>query len=205
MPLLSHVAKSGVALGFILALFLGFQASEGSAPLKPAVGWQLDPVHSFGLFRVQHMNAGMFWGRFNDVTGTISHHEDGSMPPQLNVRCMVESIDTGSEKLDRTMLGPKWFNGKEHEAMTFVSTSGEKIDATHWTLKGDLTIAGISREVEVITELTGIGGGPQGRKIGFECTVEINRNAFGIRILRGAIGDTVRLVVGLEGDEIKAE
>ena len=36
-------------------------------------------------------------------------------------------------------------------------------------------------------------------------TVEINRNAFGIRILRGAIGDKVRLVVGLEGDEIKAE
>ena len=56
-----------------------------------------------------------------------------------------------------------------------------------------------------MTELTGIGGGPQGRKIGFECTVEINRNAFGIRILRGAIGDKVRLVVGLEGDEIKAE
>ena len=151
------------------------------------------------------MNAGMFWGRFNDVTGTISHHEDGSEPPQLVVSCAVESIDTGSEKLDRTMLGPKWFNGKEHKAMTFVSTSGEQIDSTHWKLKGDLTIAGVSREVEVMTELTGIGGGPQGRKIGFECTVEINRNAFGIRILRGAIGDKVRLVVGLEGDEIKAE
>ena len=173
--------------------------------VQAPISWKLDPVHSFGLFRVQHMNAGMFWGRFNDVTGTITHHEDGSMPPQLEVRCAVESIDTGSEKLDRTMLGPKWFNGKEHEAMAFVSTSGEQIDATHWKLKGDLTIAGVSREVEVMTELTGIGGGPQGRKIGFECTVEINRNAFGIRILRGAIGDKVRLVVGLEGDEIKAE
>jgi len=173
--------------------------------VQAPISWKLDPVHSFGLFRVQHMNAGMFWGRFNDVTGTITHHEDGSTPPQLEVRCAVESIDTGSEKLDRTMLGPKWFNGKEHEAMAFVSTSGEQIDATHWKLKGDLTIAGVSREVEVMTELTGIGGGPQGRKIGFECTVEINRNAFGIRILRGAIGDKVRLVVGLEGDEIKAE
>ena len=59
------------------------------------------------------MNAGMFWGRFNDVTGTITHQEDGSAPPQLQVRCAVESIDTGSEKLDRTMLGPKWFNGKD--------------------------------------------------------------------------------------------
>ena len=173
--------------------------------VQAPISWKLDPVHSFGLFRVQHMNAGMFWGRFNDVTGTITHHEDGSEPPQLVVGCAVESIDTGSEKLDRTMLGPKWFNGKEHKAMTFVSTSGEQIDSTHWKLKGDLTIAGVSREVEVMTELTGIGGGPQGRKIGFECTVEINRNAFGIRILRGAIGDKVRLVVGLEGDEIKAE
>ena len=89
--------------------------------------------------------------------------------------------------------------------MTFVSSAGEKIDETHWRLKGDLTIAGVTREVDVMTELTGIGGGPQGRKIGFECTLEINRNAFGIRILRGAIGDKVRLVVGLEADERKAE
>ena len=188
--------------GLLIVITLPLHAQSAT---QGPVSWQLDPVHSFGLFRVHHMNAGMFWGRFNDVTGTVSHREDGSAPPQLEVRCAVESIDTGSEKLDRTMLGPKWFNGKEHEAMTFVSTSGEKIDDTHWKLQGDLTIAGVSREVEVMTELTGIGGGPQGRKIGFECTVEINRNAFGIRILRGAIGDKVRLVVGLEGDEIKAE
>lgn len=188
--------------GLLIVITLPLHAQPAT---QGPVSWQLDPVHSFGLFRVHHMNAGMFWGRFNDVTGTVSHREDGSAPPQLEVRCAVESIDTGSEKLDRTMLGPKWFNGKEHEAMTFVSTSGEKIDDTHWKLQGDLTIAGVSREVEVMTELTGIGGGPQGRKIGFECTVEINRNAFGIRILRGAIGDKVRLVVGLEGDEIKAE
>ena len=188
--------------GLLITVTLPLHAKPS---VQTSVSWQLDPVHSFGLFRVQHMNAGMFWGRFNNVTGTITHHEDGSMPPKLEVHCAVESIDTGSEKLDRTMLGPKWFNGKEHEAMTFVSTSGEKIDSTHWKLKGDLTIAGVSREVEVMTELTGIGGGPQGRKIGFECTVEINRNAFGIRILRGAIGDKVRLVVGLEGDEMKTE
>ena len=173
--------------GLLIVITLPLHAQSAT---QGPVSWQLDPVHSFGLFRVHHMNAGMFWGRFNDVTGTVSHREDGSAPPQLEVRCAVES---------------KWFNGKEHEAMTFVSTSGEKIDDTHWKLQGDLTIAGVSREVEVMTELTGIGGGPQGRKIGFECTVEINRNAFGIRILRGAIGDKVRLVVGLEGDEIKAE
>ncbi len=146
--------------GLLITLVVPLHAqSSGQAP----VVWKLDPIHSFGLFRVQHMNAGMFWGRFNDVTGTITHQEDGSAPPQLQVRCAVESIDTGSEKLDRTMLGPKWFNGKEHEAMTFVSTSGEQVDATHWKLKGELTIAGVSREVEVMTELTGIGGGPQGR------------------------------------------
>ena len=201
MRLMPKIWTAVVAV--LLASFaLPLQAHPSqAAPVK----WQLDPVHSFGLFRVQHMNAGMFWGRFNDVTGTIVHHEDGSEPPKLDVRCAVESIDTGSEKLDRTMLGPKWFNGKEHEAMTFVSSAGEKIDETHWRLKGDLTIAGVTREVEVMTELTGIGGGPQGRKIGFECTLEINRNAFGIRILRGAIGDKVRLVVGLEADERKAE
>ena len=90
--------------GLLISLALPLHAQPAS---RARVSWQLDPVHSFGLFRVQHMNAGMFWGRFNDVTGTITHQEDGSAPPQLQVRCAVESIDTGSEKLDRTMLGPK--------------------------------------------------------------------------------------------------
>ena len=145
--------------GLLITVTLPLHAKPS---VQTSVSWQLDPVHSFGLFRVQHMNAGMFWGRFNNVTGTITHHEDGSMPPKLEVHCAVESIDTGSEKLDRTRLGPKWFNGKEHEAMTFVSTSGEKIDSTHWKLKGDLTIAGVSREVEVMTELTGMVAGLEG-------------------------------------------
>lgn len=196
----SYRTVAGVILAFLL--MNGSSEIHGRAPRASMGTWNLDPVHSFGLFRVQHMNAGMFWGRFNNVTGTVKHDEEGGGVPSFEVFCEVESIDTGSEKLDRTMLGPKWFNGKEHESMVFVSKEGEKIDATHWKMSGVLTIAGVTREVEVMTELTGIGGGPQGRKIGFECTLEINRNAFGIRILRGAIGDTVRLVVGLEGDEV---
>ena len=44
-------------------------ATQASA--APQV-WTVDDTHSMALFRVQHMGAGMFWGRFDGVTGTIT-------------------------------------------------------------------------------------------------------------------------------------
>ena len=72
--------------------------------VQAPISWKLDPVHSFGLFRVQHMNAGMFWGRFNDVTGTITHHEDGSAPPSWKSAARLKA----STRAVKSWIGPCW-------------------------------------------------------------------------------------------------
>ena len=42
-------------------------------PEMPAGDYTVDSVHSVALFRVQHAQAGQFWGRFNDVQGTVTY------------------------------------------------------------------------------------------------------------------------------------
>ena len=96
--------------------------------------------------------------------------------------------------------------------MQFISVIGDnaatRVSERHWKVKGDLTIRGVTRPVEVDCVVTGIGKGPLGKKVGFECTLEIKRSDFGmkwgIETPPKVLGDAVRLVIGLEGDEKKA-
>jgi polyisoprenoid-binding protein YceI len=57
--------------------------------------------------------------------------------------------------------------------------------------------------------MVGIGKGPTGQKVGFECLFEINRADFGMKwgidAPKGALGNSVKMVIALEGDVAKAK
>ena len=55
-----------------LALAIGSLAVTAAVEPPPeGVAYTIDGVHSKALFRVQHLGAGRFWGRFNDVSGKV--------------------------------------------------------------------------------------------------------------------------------------
>ena len=148
------------------------------------------------------MGAGMFWGRFNQVTGTMTTSEDGSVAPVMDVTVDVESVDTGTEKLDRTLMGPNFFDSKEFPSITFKSTGAEPDGNGGWKLSGDLTMLGVTKPVVAEVVLTGVKGSPVMKKAGYEAIFSIKRTDFGMEwgVKNGALGDEVRLIVGLEGD-----
>lgn len=169
-----------------------------------AMTFTLDPVHCMANFRVQHMGAGMFWGRFNAVSGTIETKDEGRIPLAFDVSIEVDSIDTGTEKLDRTLMSPNFFDEKEFSTITFKSSSLKPIEGRDgaYTVSGDLTLLGTTKPIEAIIERTGVNGNPVMRKAGYEAIFTIKRSDFGMTwgVDNGALGDDVRLVVGLEGD-----
>lgn len=164
--------------------------------------WKLDPVHCMAMFRVQHQGAGPFWGRFNQIDGTVTYPRDDAAGPTFEISIPVASVDTGSSKLDGTLMGPNFFNGREFETMTFASTGVERLGPRSWTAKGDLTILGVTKPIEAAVEVTGVAGSPVVAKGGFEVTFTIKRSDFGMTwgVANGALGDDVRIVVGLEGE-----
>jgi polyisoprenoid-binding protein YceI len=166
------------------------------------IEFNLDPVHCMVNFRIHHAGAGMFWGRFNDVTGTFVTSEDGSAAPSMNVSVAVDSVDTGTEKLDRTLLGPNFFDSKEFETITFKSTKAEADGEGRWKITGSMTLLGVTKEVDATVEMTGLKGNPVIKKAGYEATLTIKRSDFGMEwgVKNGALGDEVRLIIGLEGD-----
>ncbi|MDP7028874.1 MAG: YceI family protein [Phycisphaerales bacterium] len=190
-----------VAAGIALAGLLGAQASQTPASVAPPEQWTLDPVHSAALFRIHHAGAGRFWGRFNDVSGTVDWNRDDSAAPEFAVAVAAESIDTGNTKLDGHLKAPDFFNAREFESITFNSTGGERLGERRWRITGDMTLLGVTKPIEAEVEVTGVVGSPVMAKAGWEAKFEIDRSAFGMDwgIDRGALSDDVQLIVALEG------
>lgn len=187
---------------------------DPKAPAAPAAAAApatitLDPVHSLALFRVQHLGAGFFWGRFNELAGTATWSLDDSTAPVFDVTVDVKKVDTGSEKLDGNLQGPNFFNQAEFPTMTFKSKSAKKLGDRHYTVTGDLMLRGVTKSIDVDCTVTGVGKAPTGQKVGFECVFTINRADYGMKwgidAPKGAVGNEVKMTIALEGDVAKAK
>ncbi len=198
-----------IILSLCAALTAIISIAAGPRPLSvqddgEVMTFTLDPVHCMANFRVQHMGAGMFWGRFNAVSGSMETTEEGRVPRAFDVTIDVDSIDTGTEKLDRTLMSPNFFDEKEFSTITFTSTSLKPVEGRDgvYLVSGDLTLLGVTKPIESTIELTGVNGNPVMKKAGYEAIFTIKRSDFGMTwgVDNGALGDEVRLVVGLEGD-----
>ena len=209
VPVLALAAIKPTAAPIAVMQPVALAAQPYPAAQNAAAAMTFDPVHSMALFRIQHLEAGQFWGRFNGVEGSVSWPLDDASAPMIKAIAKVERVDTGSEKLDGNLKGPNFFNAKEFPEIAFTTTAGTRVGERHWTLTGDLSLHGVTKPVTVDCVVTGVGKGPTGKKVGFECQLTIKRSEFGmtwgIEKPPKALGDEVKLVIGLEADETKAE
>lgn len=210
--------RAALAFSFLAFASLGVGSIAASAPraqdapaaasaaLAPST-ITLDPVHSMAVFRIQHLGAGFFWGRFNEVSGTVRWPLDDSAAPSFDVVAEVRKVDTGSAKLDGNLQGPSFFNEAEFPTISFKSTGATRKGDRHYTVTGDLTLRGVTKSIEVDCVVTGIGKGPAGQKVGFECTFALKRSDYGMKwgidAPKGALGDEVKMIIALEGDVAK--
>lgn len=185
------------------------QAAPAAASVPAASNsrsWKVDDVHSMAMFRVQHIGAGMFWGRFDDVSGTVT--TTGAGPDSLSFDISIDpaSISSGNDKLNGHLKSPDFFSVKEFPSMTFKSTSAKRGADGMWDVTGDLTMHGVTKPITAKVEVTGMSKGRGGDVAGFEASFVVDRSQFGMNygVEKGAIGKDVRVIVGLEvGAEAK--
>jgi polyisoprenoid-binding protein YceI len=192
------LALSSALLGGTAAI--GANPNQAPAAETPNDGkWSIDPVHSKALFRVMHLGAGAFWGKFDDVTGSITYY-GGEKAPEFDVSIAIESVHSGNESLDKHLKSPDFFNAKEFPAMTFKSTKGIQTAPGTWEVCGQLTMHGQTHEACATVTMTGSADMGRGPKAGFEATFTIKRSQWGMTygVEKGSLGDEVRVIVALE-------
>ena len=162
--------------------------------------WKIDTVHSTAMFRVMHMGAGAFWGRFNEPTGEIKWDHTGQACPEFDVKIPISSIDSGNSNLDKHLRSPDFFNEPEFPDMTFKSTGCTPNGEDKWDMTGKLTLLGETRPITVKLEKVGMADTSRGMRTGFEATFTITRSEHGMTwgVERGSLGDEVKIIVALE-------
>lgn len=160
--------------------------------------YKIDDVHSSAFFRVMHAGAGQFWGRFNDLSGSMSFDAAGA-PTGFDISIAIESVDTANEKLDGHLKSPDFFNAKEFPAMTFKSTGIKKLENGMYEVTGDLSMHGVTKQITANVEVTGHSN-MMGKRAGVEATFSVKRSDFGMNygVEKGVLGDTTRVLVNLE-------
>jgi polyisoprenoid-binding protein YceI len=125
--------------------------------------YEIDPVHSFVLFKVSHFGAGYVYGRFTGgLSGTMSI--DSAAPDKLTVEVEVktDTLDTGFAQRDKDIKSPDFLNVKQFPVVTFKSKSVQKVSDQQYTVTGDLTFHGATKPMTVQANITGQGKGPKG-------------------------------------------
>lgn len=185
-------------------LFLPATRSTAAAPADP-VNYEVDPVHSSVVFKIKHMNVSWFYGRFNDIQGSVVYDEKKPEASSVSVEIATESVDSKAENRDKHLQSPDFLSVKEFPKMTFKSKSVKKGDKGKLSVTGDLTLHGVTKPLTCEVELVGAAKTQMGERAGFETTFTIKREDFGMKNMLEGIGNDVQITVSLECAKPDAE
>jgi polyisoprenoid-binding protein YceI len=210
MPSLSLLAPAAVLAGALVAIPAAApsaDSAESALTTSRTVlaesaneAYTFDSVHSCALFRVLHLGAGQFIGRFNILEGGFTFDGTGDSPPTFDVAIPIDSVDTNNGRLDGHLRSPDFFNATEHPRMTFKSTGAKKTGEKTWDVTGELTMNGVTRTITAAVEWTGTAT-MRDKRSGFEAIFTVKRSEFGIMygVENGSLGDDTRITVSMEG------
>jgi polyisoprenoid-binding protein YceI len=118
-------------------------------------------------------------GRFGAFEGRIDATGDA---PVLEGTVDVATVDTGDANRDGHLKGPEFFDAEQQPKISFHSTATEVGSAGNITLKGEITIKGITKPIELTGEVAENGEDPWGNeRIGLEIEGAIDRREFDLK------------------------
>ncbi len=194
-----HVAV-GVVL--VVAALLPFMTGQKAVDAPKSAGgtetFKVDPVHSSNWFAIKHLNVANFYGRFNEVAGTIVLSESDPAACSFDIQIKVDSIDSNNSARDKHLKSAEFFDVEKYPQIAFKSSAVKKAGEAY-EVKGDLTLHGVTKPLAVKVERTGAGLGMKGEYCaGFETRFDIQRSDFGMATMLNGLGDEVRLTVSIE-------
>jgi polyisoprenoid-binding protein YceI len=164
----------------------------------------IDPLHSDVAFRIKHLMISNVNGIFGKFDATMESESEDFVGAKIWFQAEVDTISTNITDRDAHLKGPDFFDADNFPHITFESSKVEKIN-DEYTVVGDLTIKGVSREVTLKGNYNGNDVDAYGQtKYGFELDGSINRKDWGLTFnLEGGkgsllIGDEVKLMINIQ-------
>lgn len=184
-------------------------ASETKLP-EPGV-WTIDPVHTMVNVSAKHAGISAVRGRFTTFGGTIVV---GTPVESSTVRVTIQadSVDTASKMRDDHLRSPDFLDVERFPTVEYQGTGLTATGPDRWTLRGELTLRGEVRPMDLELRYLGTDTDPFGVvRCGFQASGQLRREDFQVpfatRLATGVllVGSTVRIeldVEAVQGDKL---
>jgi len=181
-----------LSTGIALAL-LSFRFADAT--------WSLDKSHAKLGFSVSHMMVSDVEGSFKKFDATIKSTKDDFSDATMELTAETNSINTENDQRDAHVKNADFLDVEKFPTLTFKSTSVKKVADRKYKVRGNLTLHGVTKPVELdATANTGVN--PMNKKTiaGFKVSGTIKRSDFGIgaKVPSAVVGDEVTLSANAE-------
>ena len=151
--------------------------------------WTFEPGHTAAEFCVRHMMVTNVRGHFKNVHGTLKFNTEKPHDFSVEVTIDAKEIWTGEPERDDHLRSADFLDVENYPEITFKGNQVEIMGAHDYTVTGDLTIRGVTRQVILYVNYLGPwetpwwedgeDKGPKTRA-GFVAKTKINRHDFGV-------------------------
>jgi polyisoprenoid-binding protein YceI len=161
--------------------------------------WSLDTAHSRLGFTITHMGITDVHGEFSKFDVKLNCPNSDFTNSEIELKAESNSINTGIPMRDDHLKGSDFFDVEKHPALTFKSKTVKKLKASTYTVIGDLTMHGITKNVTLTAINTGNVKGKNNEEIsGLKIIGVIKRSDFKIGEPGSGLSDEVNLIADLE-------
>jgi polyisoprenoid-binding protein YceI len=147
-------------------------------PLRPGT-WKIDALHSQVMVSVWHFNVANLRAKFPRVSGSLELSPADLFHSPFQVEIESASVTTGHPRQEEFMRSEPWLDAEHHPLITFTGKQIEPRDGG-FTIAGELTLKGVTRDVNIPFDFHGIVSDPWGLRAGFSSQFTVDRRDFGI-------------------------
>ena len=118
----------------------------------------------------------------------------------VDVSIPLDAFHTGWQERFDHIMNTDFFGAQEGDLITFKSTAIEVTGDDEAIITGDLTLNGITKSVQLETELNQHGAHPMAGKdwLGFEAETTIKRSDFDLGLMAPHISDELDVKISIE-------
>lgn len=184
----------------VLALMGGLTAPH-LATAEPA-RFEIDPGNSSIAFSANHIGYKDVLGLFLEERGSFTFDEETRELSDLVFEVDATSVFTDNPARNRHLMSGDFLDAENHPLIRFVMTEAVPKSDTEGTIKGDLTVRGVTQPATVDVTLNRIAPYPWGSNyvLGVSAEAVVERSAFGstYALENGLVGDAISLTFEIE-------
>ncbi|MBU8975230.1 MULTISPECIES: YceI family protein [unclassified Lysobacter] len=165
---------------FATLVAVALLSAAATATAAPAT-YEIDPAHTFPSFEADHMGISVWRGKFNRSSGEILL-DRAAGTGSVKVVIDTDSIDYGLDAMNEHARNDTLLDTAKFPQATYTGTLADFRDGAPTRVKGELTLHGVTRPVDLTIERFKCIPHPLNKRelCGADARGEFRRDAFGI-------------------------